>query len=86
MPENKRNGRTQDQHIQVMSAIRDVIHPNGKWINLDGRPSKENIVKKWRLFNPTGRKVQCNRDTGMDPKTIRKWWNTSKKVLGVQND
>lgn len=76
MPENKRNGRTQDQHIQVMSAIRDVIHPNGKWINLDGRPSKENIVKKWRLFNPTG----------MDPKTIRKWWNTSKKVLGVQND
>ena len=23
-----------------------------------------------------GRKADCHRDTGLDPKTIRKWWDT----------
>ena len=24
--------------------------------------------------NPTGKKIDCHRDTKIDPKTIRKWW------------
>ena len=26
--------------------------------------------------HPEGRKADCHRDTGLDPKTIRKWWDT----------
>lgn len=29
---------------------------------------------KWREQHPEGRKADCHRDTGLDPKTIRKWW------------
>ena len=32
------------------------------------------IIKKWREKNPTGKKIECHRDTKIDPKTIRKWW------------
>ena len=46
---------------------------------VEGRPkgsgTKELIVKQWKLENPTGRKADCHRDTGIDPKTIRKWWD-----------
>ncbi|MGL4948155.1 MAG: hypothetical protein ACRC42_02095, partial [Mycoplasma sp.] len=72
---NKRNGRKQEQHINVMNAIREVIYPNGEWRNKNGQPTKEDIVSKWRLDNPKGKKVACHKDTGLDPKTIRKWWN-----------
>lgn len=45
---------------------------------IKGRPqgsSKEKeIVRAWREQNPTGRKADCHRETELDPKTIRKWW------------
>ena len=43
-----------------------------------GRTSVKNLVKEWQKNNPQGRKADCNRETGLDPKTIRKWWNTEK--------
>ena len=36
--------------------------------------TKEEIVKEWREKNPEGRKIDCHRETKLDPKTIRKWW------------
>ena len=39
-----------------------------------GRPTAEQIVRKWQEQNPNGKKADCNRETGLDPKTIRKWW------------
>ena len=80
MPVNKRNYREQSEHMRVISAIRDVVKPD--WRNKDGRPKgsknknypKKEIIKKWREKNPTGRKIDCYRDTKIDPKTIRKWW------------
>lgn len=27
------------------------------------------------LQHPDGSKADCHRDTGLDPKTIRKWWD-----------
>ena len=38
MTDSKRNGRTREQHIKVMSAIRDVLHPEGEWRKGNGRP------------------------------------------------
>ena len=59
--------------MKIISAIRDIVKPN--WRDGNGRPSKEQLVKSWRLDNPSGKKVDCHRETGLDPKTIRKWWN-----------
>lgn len=70
--ENKRNGRKQEQHMQVMRAIQTIVNPN--WREGNGRKSAEEKVRQWRDENPTGRKADCHRDTGLDPKTIRKWW------------
>ena len=44
------------------------------WRNRSGRSSAQKQVHKWREQHPEGRKADCHRDTGLDPKTIRKWW------------
>lgn len=40
----------------------------------NGRPKKQEIVIKWRFAHPSGRKADCIRDTGLDKKTVYKWW------------
>ena len=42
----------------------------------DGRPTAQMKVYEWRKANPYGKKADCHKDTGLDPKTIRKWWET----------
>ena len=41
-----------------------------------GAEEKKAQVYAWRQEHPEGRKADCHRDTGLDPKTIRKWWDT----------
>lgn len=72
---NKRNGRKQLQHIQIMNAIRDIDHPNGSWRNEAGAPTKRELVQEWRKQNPNGKKIDCERETGLSRHTILKWWN-----------
>ena len=77
MPVNKRNGLKQVQHLEIARAIRDIkVKQKGKldWRDGNGRPSAEQTVFEWRREHPEGKKVECHRDTGLDPKTIRKWW------------
>ena len=38
---NKRNGRTQEQHMEVMRAIQTVTNPN--WRKGNGRPSAQQL-------------------------------------------
>lgn len=73
---NKRNYRKQKQHCEVMRAIQGVVNPN--WRAGNGRPEKSKIVEEWQQQHPTGTKAECHRDTGLDPKTIRKWWDRFK--------
>ena len=44
-----------------------------------GRPqgsgTAQERVYQWRQQHPEGRKADCHRETGLDPKTIRKWWD-----------
>lgn len=77
MPPNKRNHRTQEIHLKIARNTRDILHPEG-WQNKDGAPTKEYTVRQWRLVNPDGKKIECQRETGLDPKTIRKWWFTAE--------
>ena len=54
-------------------GVRDAMYPDGEWRG-SGRPSAEQTVREWQAAHPAGRKVDCHRDTGLDPKTVRKWW------------
>lgn len=78
---NKRNGRKQKQHMAVMRAIQEVINPN--WRDNSGRKKgslnknypKAEIIREWRKKNPSGKKIDCHRDTKLSRVTINKWWN-----------
>ena len=70
---NRRNGRKQALHVQYMNMNRQFKVANGECTN-GGRPSARERVHEWREQHPEGRKADCHRDTGLDPKTIRKWW------------
>lgn len=75
---NKRNYRTQRTHLRLARATKEILKEE-KQMKPEGRPKgsgeKREIVKEWRQQHPEGTKAECNRDTGLDPKTIRKWWN-----------
>ncbi len=44
----------------------------------NGRKPKKDIVQKWRLEHPEGKKADCIRDTGLTKPTVYKWWNIKK--------
>ena len=77
MPVNKRNWRKQSVHLQGARAIQEINdRANGtNWREGNGRPSAQVRVYEWRQQHPEGRKADCHRETGLDPKTIRKWWD-----------
>lgn len=76
IPETKRNYRKQNLHMKLISAQRDILYPDGTWREGNGRPSKQDVVKAWRIENPHGSKNACIRETGLDKKTVYKWWDT----------
>lgn len=65
----------QPDHIQSMNMMRDIRYKDGSWRNLDGRPTKQDIVMQWREEHPDGKKADCIRDTGLSKPTVLKWWN-----------
>ena len=72
---NKRNGRKQKQHLERARAVQEIDYPNGEWRNIEGSPNKANIVRLWRKNNPEGKKIECERETGLSRHTVLKWWN-----------
>ena len=73
---NKRNGRKQADHVKYMNTIRQFKMQMGElkieWNG--GRPSKELLVKEWRLQHPDGSKAECVRDLGISKPTVYKYW------------
>ena len=80
---NRRNGRPQEEHVKMMSLIRDNISfPDGSWRKGNGRKAQGDIVRQWREENPNNNnKSQCAKETGLDRKTVRKWWDPDKVVV-----
>lgn len=76
---NKRNGRKMAVHVQFMNLNRQFKVLNGECTN-GGRPKGSGTaqmkVQQWREQHPEGRKVDCIRDTGLDKKTVYKWWQS----------
>ena len=70
---NKRNGRKQATHLRIMRSNLAIMNED-KGEALQGRPDKKKIVEKWQENHPDGKKADCIRDTGLDKKTVYKWW------------
>ena len=81
----RRNGRPQEEHVKMMSLIRDNISfPDGSWRKGNGRKAQGDIVRQWREENPNNKnKSQCAKETGLDRKTVRKWWDPDKVVVSA---
>lgn len=75
IPENKRNGRKQSQHLKIARMTQQIDDPAGNWRNKNGAPTKKQVVKEWRKKNPNGLKIDCHKETGISRVTINKWWN-----------
>jgi hypothetical protein len=73
---NKRNGRTQSEHVRMMNFVRDELNHNDTWNKIgNGRKAKYEIVYQWRQDHPNGKKVDCIRETGLTKPTVYKWWD-----------
>lgn len=70
----------QDEHLELARFRKMQKKRNGTLKNPEGRPrgsgTAQARVKEWRAEHPGATKAECNRATGLDPKTIRKWWDT----------
>lgn len=75
IPPNKRNGRKQATHLRGARALQDIDDPEGTWRNRMGAPTKREQIKAWRAANPQGRKIDCERETGISRPTVLKWWD-----------
>ena len=70
----KRNGNTRAEHVEIMNFTRQLKgRKDSKY--LGGRPEKRDIVQEWRKNNPRGKKVDCQKETGLARNTISKYWN-----------
>lgn len=78
IPANKRNFRKQEIHLKIMNSTRDILYPAGEWRNKEGRPKgsgiKKEIVKEWREKNPSGKKIDCIKETNLSKPTVYKYW------------
>lgn len=76
IPENKRNGQKQADHLEEARAIRDIRcrRRGEKWDAHNGRKSKEDDIMAWQVEHPNGTKAECCRDTGISRPTVYKYW------------
>lgn len=73
---NKRNYWPQRAHLRGARALQAInCEMTGRdWRYHGGAPTKGHIVRAWREANPSGRKIECHRETGLSRVTIDKWW------------
>ena len=74
---NKRNGRKQEQHLQLARGIKQVKITIGEDVK-GGRPegsgTAQSKVQEWQELHPDGKKSECIKDTGLSKPTVYKWW------------
>lgn len=60
--------------FRAARAVQDIGDPDGEWRNKKGAPTKQEIIKAWQDVHPAGRKIDCERETGLSRHTVLKWW------------
>lgn len=71
--ENKHNGRTREQHVKVMNAVRDALDPGGDWRNKDGAPTKRDEIRAYAAEHPEASQRAIAKALGVSPTTVNKW-------------
>ena len=74
---NKRNGRKQEQHLKLargqLAILKDIGEVSqGRKV---GSGTAQQRVYDWRSQHPDGKKIECERETGLSRHTVLKWWN-----------
>ena len=74
---NRRNGRDQKTHMKIIRGIRDILYPEGKWRNKDGRPvgsgTKEQIVRAYIETHPEASVSEIANALGVSRTTVYKY-------------
>ena len=81
MPAKKRNGRSQQQHMRVMSAVRDIDYPDGSWRYDAGRPKgspnkshpKRDAIIAYAEDHPDATQREIASALGVSKTTVNKW-------------
>lgn len=82
MPVNKRNGRKREQHMKIITAVRDVIYPDGAWRVGNGRPDKRSLVADYMRAHPEiTKKTDIAKALQIDRGTVGKYYNSIQKEL-----
>ena len=78
---NKRNGRKQELHLRLARGQLAILKDAGE--RSQGRPKGSGTawlkVYKWRQQHPDGKKIECERETGLSRHTVLKWWDVKLK-------
>ena len=69
--------------FQAEDGIRDAQESRGLGVVYKGQAQAR--VYEWRQQHPEGRKADCHRETGLDPKTVRKWWDCPPPAVRFEN-
>ena len=75
---NKRNGRSREQHIKVMSAIRDTLYADGEWRNGNGRKDKKLDVIHYVGNHPDASVTEIAKALGISRTTVYKYLDRKK--------
>lgn len=80
LPETKRKGRKQEDHLRRARLLQSDDYPNGEWRNKDGRPrgsgTKEKMVKEYKAANPKANITEVARALGISRPTVYKYWES----------
>ena len=74
---NKRNGRKQAMHLKIARSTLEIMNDDNG-MALQGRKPKQAIVQEWKSSHVNGKKIDCERDTGLSRHTVLKWWSDEK--------
>lgn len=85
IPPNKRNWRKRAIHIKYMNNQKMFKVEMGECTK-GGRPKGSSDAKQkvqnWRNAHPSGRKIDCQRETGLSRPTVLKWWDYKENENG----
>lgn len=75
---NKRNGRSQAEHLKRARALLEVDYPDGAWRNKKGRPKGSGTaaakVAAFRADHPEATVAEAAKALGLSRTTVYKWW------------
>lgn len=71
IPKNKRNYRTQKNHLERARAVQEIDYPNNEWRYI--QPSKEKIVKDYIIKNPKKNPTEIAKKLKVSRPTVYKY-------------